>query len=85
MGGNPPPSPPPHPIIVFELTLPPSKLMPPLIKLKREAPFHETISGKSTINNDLKSFKNTRPWHDAWAIALAVTRANQEKGGLDGR
>ena len=84
-GGQTPPSPPRHPIIFFELTLPPSKLMPPPIKLKREAPFHETISRKSTININLKSFKNTRPWHDTWAIALSVTRANQEKGGLDGQ
>ena len=31
--------------------------------------------------------RQIRPWHDAWAIAraLAVTNANQEKGGLGGQ
>ena len=34
-----------------------------------------------------KLINKSRPWHDARAIARtrAITRANQEKGGLGGR
>ena len=39
------------------------------------------------IRQDFWQHAHTRPWHDVWAIARAhaVTRANQEKGGLGGR
>ena len=46
---------------------------------KREGSLLESVILKLEING--------RPWHDVQAIALAraITRANQEKGGLAGQ
>ena len=47
----------------------------------------QTVENISQISIDCIVHNYIRSWHDAWAIAhaRAITRTNEQKGGLGGR